>query len=164
MSYRIHLEKENFKFSCSHFTIFGPGNAERLHGHNYYVSVELRLAKLNEALGLAFDFNEIKPLIRQTTAELDEYVLLPQNSRYLQIEESSHSIRAIFANKRYELPREDVRLLPLSNISSEELAKFIASELVRQMKSQSSCAEVSSITVGVQETRGQSVFYEVSLN
>jgi hypothetical protein len=31
--YRIVLEKEDFKFSAAHFTLFADGGAELLHGH-----------------------------------------------------------------------------------------------------------------------------------
>ena len=37
-TFSIRLAKEDFKFSVAHFTIFGPGHAEPLHGHNYNVA------------------------------------------------------------------------------------------------------------------------------
>jgi hypothetical protein len=40
----IELEKESFKFSAAHFLIFPDGSAERLHGHNYRVFVEIDAA------------------------------------------------------------------------------------------------------------------------
>ena len=63
--YTVHLAKELFKFSCSHFTILSPEHAERLHGHNYQVRVDITVAKLDPTLGFAFDFNSVKPLIRK---------------------------------------------------------------------------------------------------
>ena len=42
-AYAIRVEKENLKFSSAHFLIFEDGTAERLHGHNYRVAVELSL-------------------------------------------------------------------------------------------------------------------------
>jgi 6-pyruvoyltetrahydropterin/6-carboxytetrahydropterin synthase len=163
MSYRIRLEKENFKFSGSHFTIFGPGSAERLHGHNYYVSVELRLTDVDHELGLSFDFNAIKPMIREITSSLDEYVLLPEKSSHLKIEKAGVAVRAIFGSKRYEFPAEDVKILPLANISSEELARLLANELVSRLRGNPTFESVSSLSVGVEETRGQSVFHELVL-
>ncbi|RYF47049.1 MAG: hypothetical protein EOO38_12935 [Cytophagaceae bacterium] len=120
MSYRIVLEKENFKFSCSHFTIFSDESCERLHGHNYYVSAEFSLSAVTPDLGLAFDFNEVKPLVREVTQALDEYVLLPAHSPYLKVEQKDNSVRATFAKKHYEFPKEDV----------EVRAKEISSNLV----------------------------------
>src|SRR5690242_4697931 len=40
-SWSIDIYKEYFKFSAAHFLIFPDGSAERLHGHNYRVYVEI---------------------------------------------------------------------------------------------------------------------------
>ena len=50
----IHLHKENFKFSAAHFLIFPDGSAERLHGHNYRVFVEIEAGLSHH--GLVPDF------------------------------------------------------------------------------------------------------------
>ena len=42
----IDIQKEAFKFSAAHFLIFPDGSAERLHGHNYRVYVEIDAALL----------------------------------------------------------------------------------------------------------------------
>ena len=38
----LRLSKQAMKFSAGHFTLFGPGKRERLHGHDYRVSATLR--------------------------------------------------------------------------------------------------------------------------
>ncbi|MCM2282694.1 MAG: 6-carboxytetrahydropterin synthase [Bdellovibrionaceae bacterium] len=164
MAYRIELEKENFKFSSSHFTIFGEGQAERLHGHNYYASCEIWIDSVDPKLGLAFDFNLVKPMIREITASLDEYVLIPSSSPYLQVESVGASVRVRFAAKEYVFPSEDTRLLPVVNITSEELARHITEELVARLKAMPGTAHrIREVQVGVQESRGQTVFYQVCL-
>lgn len=163
--FRIVLEKENFKFSCSHFTIQSPKLAERLHGHNYYVRVELEIERLDPTLGMAFDFNAVKPVVRDILEKYDEMVLLPERSPFLRIERKDGQIRASFAGKTYELPGEDVRLLPLVNITAEELSREIATELVSKLRSVPGVAasEMESVTITVEETRGQSVAYRQTL-
>ncbi|MEK7355301.1 MAG: 6-carboxytetrahydropterin synthase [Bdellovibrionota bacterium] len=164
MAFRIRLEKENFKFSCSHFTIFGPSRAEALHGHNYYVSVELKLASLDPKLGMAFDFNLVKPLVRAVADRLDERVLVPENSPYLTIQKSADRIVATYGAKKYDLPAADVILLPVVNVTSEELARHFADELLKGLAPHpESLARVESVTVGIEETRGQSVYYDLIL-
>ncbi|MDB3933713.1 6-carboxytetrahydropterin synthase, partial [Luminiphilus sp.] len=37
----LHIEKEAHKFSAAHYTIFSATERERLHGHNYFVSVRI---------------------------------------------------------------------------------------------------------------------------
>jgi 6-pyruvoyltetrahydropterin/6-carboxytetrahydropterin synthase len=165
MPYRIVLEKENFKFSASHFTVFGPTQAERLHGHNYYVSAELRLASVQSELGMAFDFNLIKPMIRELTDSLDEFVLLPEQSPWLIIQRRERDVQVTFANKVYVFPGTDVKLIRATNITSEELARHIAESLSAMILSRAPEARhhIQTISIGVEETRGQTVFYELDL-
>lgn len=166
MSFRIALEKENFKFSVSHFTIFGSKDAERLHGHNYYVSIDVEVSGLSSELGMAFDFNALKPMIRQLTDELDERVLLPEHSPHLKLEPNPPQIRVSFASKRYEFPLEDVAILPVSNITSEELARHLSEKLVKNLRAADTkfgLDRIRKLTLGIQETRGQGVFYTIGL-
>jgi len=162
VAFRIELDKENFKFSASHFTIFGSQHAERLHGHNYYVSCEILLVDVDAALGMAFDFNSVKPLIRKITESLDEFVLIPVKSPFLQVNTSAGKVNVRFASKEYSLPLEDTRLLPIVNITSEELSRYIAEQLVQELKKTAvNLKLIQSLQVGVQESRGQTVFYEI---
>lgn len=156
MSFVIHLQKENFKFSCSHFTILSANTAERLHGHNYQVRVALKVSELDPDLGLAFDFNEVKPQIKSLCDELDEKILLPANSPYVSVGESGSQIDVQFNQRHYSFPKEDCVILPVSNITSEELARFVCQELKKTFKDTS---HLEKIRVSVEETRGQSVSY-----
>lgn len=157
--YSIHLAKEPFKFSCSHFTIFGPEEAERLHGHNYQVSVGIEVKETDPKLGFAFDFNKVKPMIRAFCDELDERILIPQKSPYLKIKNEGHEIEVRFAEKRYVFPVSDAVLVPLVNISAEELARFASDRLRADMKA---LPHWLSLDVNVEETRGQSVSYKTT--
>jgi len=164
MSFRIVLEKENFKFSCSHFTILGPLHAERLHGHNYYVRVEVITSEIDPALGMAFDFNLLKPLVRDVVARLDEMVLLPGRSPYLKVTTSETSVAASLGTKNYLFPIEDVCILPITNITSEELARMIATELAPRITQAVELeAKLNKISVTIEETRGQAVDFEMDL-
>lgn len=157
MSYTIHLAKENFKFSGTHFTIFGPKQAERMHGHNYQVALNIRLGnKLDKNLGFAFDFNQVKPLIKKICDQLDEYILVPEHSPYLEISNHKSTIQIQFSNKVYTLPKSDVRLLPLVNITVEELARYFCQQLNQLWKKRPQNIQLS---VTIEETRGQSVTY-----
>lgn len=169
--YQVILDKEDFKFSVAHFTIFGPTTAERLHGHNYRVRFSLEVNGVDEKLGLAFDFNLIKPVIRQLMRDFDEYVLLPAHSPYLKIERQSGRVRATFAQKVYELPEEDVQILPIANVTCEELSRHLAESLLKSLKAaaHSSAAasesidRIRSISVQVEESNGQSISYSITL-
>ncbi len=157
MGFIIRLKKENFKFSCSHFTIFSSTSAERLHGHNYYIGISCRVPDISKDLGLAFDFNVLKPLVKKVCDDLDECILIPEDSPYLNIKSQGSSVKVNFAKKEYVFPVEDVRLLPLVNITSEELARFISREILIEVKSQK--LPMTELATTVKETQGQSVTF-----
>ena len=152
--YSIHLAKELFKFSVSHFTIFSAEHAERLHGHNYQVRVSIAVGKIDPKLGLAFDFNLVKPMIRQLCDSMDERILVPEKSPYLKIQKENGQIRVQFADKRYEFPLSDTICLPLVNVTTEELARYVGESLKAEMLSLPGWTEIE---VNIEETRGQSV-------
>ena len=63
--YRVVVEKGNLRFSAAHFISFG-GKCERLHGHNYGVSVELE-GELTEDR-YVFDFVVLKRIVQRIEA------------------------------------------------------------------------------------------------
>ncbi len=154
--FTIHLAKEPFKFSCSHFTILAPDRAERLHGHNYQLRVDLTVSDLDPKLGFAFDFNAAKPLIRTFCDELDERILIPTRSPFLKVQETGESLDVRFGNRRYVFPLTDALQLPLTNITSEELARYAWEKLAAGL---SVLPSWTSLQVHIEETRGQSVSY-----
>lgn len=154
--FTIHLAKEPFKFSCSHFTILAPDRAERLHGHNYQLRVDISVDDVDAQLGFAFDFNAAKPLIRGFCDELDERILIPTRSPYLQIREDGASLEVRFADRHYVFPVADCLQLPLTNITSEELARYAWEKLTTALKS---LPRWTALRVHIEETRGQSVSY-----
>jgi len=157
--YTLHLAKELFKFSCSHFTIFSNHKAERLHGHNYQVKVDVTLSQTDPQIGMAFDFNSVKPLIRQICDEMDERILLPARSPFLQLDADTQDMRVTFANKKYSFPLEDTLCLPILNVTSEELARHICEQLTLTMNT---LPHWTALRVYVEETRGQGVSYTVT--
>ena len=158
MSFTLEFSKPSFKFSCAHFTIFGHSRAEKLHGHNYRVAVQMRFLKLDKETGLAAEFSELKRPIIEVCDSLDEMVLIPNESSFLQINKHDSEYEVRFQKKRYVFPKQDVLLLPLRNISSEELARFIARELQKKYTR----VPMKSLRVRVGETDGQSVTYQLS--
>ena len=90
----IRLDKETMKFSAGHFTIFGPGERERLHGHNFKVAVVLHACVGDN--GLCFDYGIYKQKLVALCRELNEYFLLPGRSPFLVIEEQEDGLVAVF--------------------------------------------------------------------
>jgi len=157
-SYTLVLAKEDFKFSCAHFTLFGPRRAELLHGHNYQVALELTGHAL-DAYDLLIDFPSVKKSIRRSCARLDSLTLIPTESAHLGIEEDGESVTVTFGDRSYRLPKADVLLLPLVNTSIEALARMLWQELVAEVK----LPRVEHLGVHVSETAGQGCWYRASL-
>lgn len=154
----IELEKENFKFSCAHFLIFPDGSAERLHGHNYRVFVEIE-AQLSR-FGLVIDFKMIKPVIREICDALDEHWIIPGEHAVLRWNERPDGVVEVrYLDRYYAAPREDVIVLPINNSSSENLATWFARELKRRVELRFADVRVARLRVSVEETSGQRGVY-----
>ena len=154
--FTIHLAKEPFKFSCSHFTILSKEKAERLHGHNYQLHVDIGVGDVDANLGFAFDFNAVKPLIRGFCDELDERILIPTKSPFLKLHSGAEIIEVQFGSKKYSFPLADTLQLPLTNITTEELARFAWQRLAHDLRDE---PRWTTLLVHVEETRGQGVSY-----
>jgi len=126
MGFKVIVESTDIKFSASHF-LKQPLQCTRLHGHNYYVSVEVS-DSLDED-HFVVDFTDLKEKIMSIVKPMDHYILIPTKSDELKIREEKDSIEVIASNKRYVFPREDVFFLPLAATTSELLAKYIHDKL-----------------------------------
>ncbi len=153
----IELSKEYFKFSAAHFLIFPDGSAERLHGHNYRVFVEIQ-AELSKH-GLVIDFKMIKPVVREMLDELDEHFLVPGEHSELVCETRGDSCEIRYRERRYVIPRDDVIVLPINNTSSENFAGWIGRELERRLQARFADVVVRRLRVAVEETSGQRGVY-----
>jgi 6-pyruvoyltetrahydropterin/6-carboxytetrahydropterin synthase len=150
----IEVDKEYLKFSAAHFLIFPDGSAERLHGHNYRVSVTLE-ARLS-AFGLVLDFQHIKPLVRELVDELDERWILPAEHPELRAERKGDGTFEVrYRERRYAAPIEDVLLLPINNTSAENLSALLARRLLARLRERYADVVVQRLTLSVEETPGQ---------
>lgn len=157
MAYSLVLNKENFKFSASHFTIFSEKNAEALHGHNYNVGVKLAFNELDKDLEMKIDFKHIKEKIKAICDALDEKILIPKGSKFLKISPSPHYKRHTqveYGDRFYCFPDNEILQLPLSNITTEALARYIWENLEPHFKK-----DFHTFSVNVKETAGQSAIY-----
>lgn len=156
--YRIVLEKEDFKFSAAHFTLFPDGGAELLHGHNYRVRVELAGSNVDEE-GLLVDIERFKKVLRERCAYLDSRTLLPAASTRVQWSREGDAIEILCGERRYRFPANDVLLLPLVNTSMELFARMLWEDLAPALAG----SRVDALAVSVEESAGQRCWYERGL-
>ena len=149
----LDIHKEEFSFSAGHFTIFSATEREQLHGHNYYVGVSFEFA-INHN-GISFDYRVYKRKIAALCDKLDRYLLLPAKSPYLSIEESGEYWIAEFNQKKLPFLKEDVVILPIANITIEELAMWFL-EALTENTAQLAEHAIHKMTVRVYNGPGQS--------
>jgi 6-pyruvoyltetrahydropterin/6-carboxytetrahydropterin synthase len=96
-------------FEAAHFLRGYKGKCENLHGHRYSVVVRLKKAELNE-IGLAFDFTEIKSLLKDIMARLD-HACLNDIPPFDKINPSAENIAATIYNElKAKIVDPDVRI------------------------------------------------------
>ena len=156
--FTLRLAKEDFKFSVAHFTIFGEGRAEPLHGHNYRLAIEVEGNEL-DATGLLADTDRWKRAARAICAMLDDKVLLPAASPHLDIVIDEGSVVVSFAERIYRIPEDETLRLPLANVSMELLARWAWEHLAREAAG----GAAERLTVEVEETPGQLCRYRAPL-
>ncbi len=152
--YRIHIKRDRYKFSCAHMTVFPGGRKERMHGHNYYVSLNIELASID--FERIVDFGPLKDALTALCNEWKEHVLLATENPYYEcLSCTEEEIEFLLCKQRYVLPREDVLLLPIDNLAVEPLSKLACERLCKSMENTLDPATVRAIEVTIEENPGQ---------
>lgn len=126
----VELQKESMKFSAGHTTIFSATEREPLHGHMY--QVYLALTTLVQEDGMTFDYRYYKNKIHTLCKYLNQTFLMPKFSPHLIYEEDEDYLYFTFNHKKIPFLREDVTLLPVVNITVEELSRWFVQELIAE--------------------------------
>jgi 6-pyruvoyltetrahydropterin/6-carboxytetrahydropterin synthase len=148
----IELFKEDMKFSAGHYTIFSPTHREKLHGHNFTVYAAITASVDNN--GMAFDYDIYKERLRGLCRGLSEFFLIAGASEYQRIEEDGDCIYVYFHDEKIPFLKRDVLILPLKNITVEELSGWFVEELSRD-KGELERYNIQNITVKVYSAPGQ---------
>ena len=83
MTHKVVIDSNIIKFSACHF-LKEPRKCSRLHGHNYYVSVEIS-SNLDPNF-FVVDFIELKKELKSIVKPLDHCILIPEKSEDLEIQ------------------------------------------------------------------------------
>ena len=122
----VSISKDYLKFSCAHFTILGPSKRESLHGHDYYLSLEVEYPTSS-----FIDYNVFKKQLKLICELLDEKTLIPKNSPVIKIKKNKANIEVIFKDDFFSFPEKDVLVLPVSNTTLEEISHYLFGLLVK---------------------------------
>ena len=132
---RIELAKQALNFSIGHFTILSATTRENLHGHNYQLMCEVTAPLADD--GLVFDYGILKGLLKSLCDEIDEQMILPEGSPYLTIEKEGGYTIAVFNGERIPFLERDVTVLPIANVTVEELSHYFLGRLLTHPELQS---------------------------
>ena len=154
-AFRVHVTKDYLKFSAAHFMAY-KGFRETLHGHNYRVSVDVE--DYLGAEGYVLDFGVVKQIARRVCNRLDEKVLIPIQSDCLRIREEGGQLIVVYENDEFRFPIKDIVLVPIMHSSAEELARYLAGEIRRELTAEG-VARIRAIEIGVEETTGQAAYF-----
>ncbi len=124
----IVIDKQYLHFSIAHFTIFSATSRERLHGHNVRIGVSIT-GEIDDN-GLCFDYAIYKKILKELCARYDEYTLIAENSPHLSIEEDGDYYNVTHNGIVMPLLKTDTILLPILNVTIEELAIYLLKELI----------------------------------
>lgn len=141
------------KFSACHF-IPRHEKCSRLHGHSYIV--RLRLEGDIGTDGMIMDFVILKKALRGLVEEFDHRTLMPGRSDEVVLTVGSTSVDAVCGSKRYVFPREDVVILDIPTTTAEEMTKMMVERIYSKVEFP---PNVRSISIGLDEERGQTVWY-----
>lgn len=125
----IELQKESMSFSAGHFTIFSATERENFHGHHYRVGIFLHTWV--DDIGLSFDYRFYKKEIERLCSQLDQTFLMPGLSPYLTHQEENGYIWFTFNDQKIPFLPSDVTLIPVTNITVEELSRWFVEELLK---------------------------------
>lgn len=148
---RIDISKEYLNFSAGHFTIFSATERENLHGHNFQVRCCVT-ARVGEN-GMAFDYVLLKRVLKDLCDALDERMLLPERSPYLRLERVEGMVWALFGSERIPFLERDCLVLPIRNVTVEELSALLLGRLRDRPEVQG--RGISAIELGVSSGSGQ---------
>jgi len=88
--FSIDIKHPTFKFNCAHFIVF-PGYREKLHGHNYTCSINIKGRHINRNDGYLVDFGVLKKNMKDICTNWNERFILPMKSTSLNITEINNN-------------------------------------------------------------------------
>ncbi len=131
MSKQVAVEISGIDFAAAHFVSEGE-QCERLHGHNYHVSVTVQ-GTLNTQ-GMLIDFRELKQRVRQLCKQWDHRILLPQHSNKIKLSKKGNQTYVRTPTSEYSFPTTDVIVLDVTETTAEELASVLCSLLIKDLR------------------------------
>lgn len=159
-SFEVYVSKDSFKFNAAHFIAY-RGFRERLHGHNYRVSVRMEGPVGGD--GYVVDFGDIKRAARDVCAALNERLIVPMLSDVITTKIDDGQVQMTCEDgTRFSFPVADCVLLQIRHSSAEELAEYVGGCLKAALPILTDRG-VTVLEVGVAEAPNQEARFRIEL-
>ena len=126
-TFEVNVAKDSFKFNAAHFVAY-PGFRERLHGHNYMLSIRLLGSRTIGQDGYVLDFGDVKAVTKKVCKKLNEHFICPMYSDVITItvdEAEDGNVKLVCQDgAEFSFPKTDCALLPIVHSTAEELAIY----------------------------------------
>ena len=153
----LELAQEKIGFAAGHTTIFSATEREALHGHNYTVALKIT-AQVKDNGICEFDYRFYKKIMIELCKQLGQRFLMPTKSPYMEFSEDDDYYYFVFNHKKMIFLKEDVVLLPIMNITVEELSKWFIDQLTNDIDTIDKHL-IEKLTIKVSSSPGQSGIY-----
>eukprot|EP00590_Aulacoseira_subarctica_P009364 CAMPEP_0172424200 /NCGR_PEP_ID=MMETSP1064-20121228/22691_1 /TAXON_ID=202472 /ORGANISM="Aulacoseira subarctica , Strain CCAP 1002/5" /LENGTH=263 /DNA_ID=CAMNT_0013166047 /DNA_START=141 /DNA_END=928 /DNA_ORIENTATION=- len=166
-AFEVRVAKDDFKFNAAHFVAY-RGYRERLHGHNYTVSVRLLGSSQISNDGYLLDFGCVKKVTRQVCKELNEHFLCPMLSDVLQIDVEEVVKQTVTITCEdgsvFVFPKNDCVLLPIVHATAEELAVYLWGKILKGLDASiMRMRHIHTLEVTVSESIGQVATFQMAI-
>ncbi|HVJ84191.1 MAG TPA: 6-pyruvoyl tetrahydropterin synthase family protein [Caulifigura sp.] len=149
-SFRVRVTKDHLVFSAAHFITIGDW-CERLHGHNWRVAAEV--AGPLDQNHFVVDFIALRDELQTLVDGLDHSLLVPLRHPEIRVQAGEKEVEIRFQERRWIIPADECRLLPIAQTTAELLADYLARKLCEQMGA--ALKGLTSLQVEVEENFGQ---------
>ena len=154
----IHLYRNDLNFSAAQILSIN-GYLEPLSGHNYQLFREIKGELTAE--GAIIDFRRVKKWLREIVTHMNHVTLVPLLHPDISVKQSTVEVEITAGSFSLILPTEHCLLLPTTNTTCEEIARYAAELLLHKAGEES--RNWKYFKLGIDESPGQGAFIEWSL-
>lgn len=157
-TFQVAVAKESAGFSAAHFLTLPGHMCERLHGHNYRVSVRVEGA-IDPVTGFLMDFAVLKRALKELIEPMDHKLLVPAGNPALAIREHGDSLSLDYTRPDWlVVPRAHACLLPVRHTTAELLAEHLG--LAVWARLMETGTPVTMMALQVEESAGQAASWQ----
>ncbi len=157
----VAIDKISAHFSAAHFLI-SDHYEEGLHGHNYLVGIEVKGSM--DIFDMIIDFVFLENLLSEVLLDWDHFVLIPSKNKHMKIHENKDNLEINYGKRFYSIPKEEVKILDCTNVTTETLARLLGEKLQTRLKKENFWERIQAITATIWEKSYYRANYTIKTN